>query len=159
MGEAALTLPFYLLILCGFVFGACLGSFATALIWRIPRNIPWAWSKDKGAVRSKCLSCNRVLGIKDLIPIISWSYSHGTCRSCGSHIGMIYPLTEVLCGVVGAILFMMFGISSKTILLSFTILFGALFLWIGIRQNFWSRQLFLLSFFCLTALAFFINMA
>lgn len=84
--------------------GLCLGSFATALAWRVPRDIPWAWGgKGDPATRSRCTSCDNVLAVRDLVPLLSWIAQRGRCRHCGAVIPARYPLTEllVLGGVVG----------------------------------------------------------
>lgn len=78
------------------VLGLCLGSFATALVYRIPRGIAWARpSNDNKANRSRCPSCHTVLGALDLFPVFSWLLSHGRCRYCGEKISAIYPTIEL----------------------------------------------------------------
>jgi len=79
------------------VLGLILGSFATALIYRIPRDLPW-----RGATRSACPHCKHVLSPRDLIPFFSWLVMRGKCRYCGAKIAWVYPLAEL--GVVFACL-------------------------------------------------------
>lgn len=81
--------------------GLAFGSFATALVYRTPRGLPW------GAVeRSRCPSCGKALEPPDLIPIFSWLWLRGQCRQCSAPIGVVYPLTEVtvLAGCLGVYL-------------------------------------------------------
>ncbi len=88
--AAILFSSFFILVL-----GLCLGSFATALVYRIPLGIPWAKpsSGDK-ANRSRCPSCQSVLTVLDLVPVFSFLLSRGHCRHCGKKISPIYPLIE-----------------------------------------------------------------
>jgi leader peptidase (prepilin peptidase)/N-methyltransferase len=80
------------------LFGLIMGSAVTALAYRIPRGISWA--RD----RSRCPSCGHVLGISDLVPVLSWLTSLGRCRHCGAPVSYRYPLTEVLCGTWAVLL-------------------------------------------------------
>lgn len=50
------------------LLGLCLGSFSSAIIYRVPLGISWV---KKGA-RSACSSCGHTLDFFDLIP-----YFHG----------------------------------------------------------------------------------
>lgn len=86
------------------LIGLGLGSFATALAWRVPRGISWAFAgKGEDAPRSRCPSCSAILGWRDLVPLLSWVSQRGRCRHCGAAMGVGYPLTElgVLCSVAG----------------------------------------------------------
>lgn len=85
-------------LLCIITLGLVLGSFATALTWRVPRGIAWARAgKDEGTfARSQCVNCQKVILSKDLIPVFSWIRLKGKCRNCGHAIGWRYPLIEML---------------------------------------------------------------
>lgn len=72
------------------VLGLCLGSFATALSYRLPRGISMI-----GRARSACPACERALGIPDLVPLFSWLLLKGRCRHCRAKIGWRYPLIEL----------------------------------------------------------------
>ncbi|GJL84514.1 MAG: type 4 prepilin-like proteins leader peptide-processing enzyme [Micavibrio sp.] len=95
-----------------------LGSFSTALIYRVPRNIPWAFGTSKKgeptAGRSVCTSCKAVLSPLDLVPVFSWLFLRGKCRQCKTLIPARYPLTEL--GVVLACLgaYAVFGFNAYT---------------------------------------------
>jgi leader peptidase (prepilin peptidase)/N-methyltransferase len=67
------------------------GSFASALVWRIPQGLAWY-----GRERSQCTHCGHNLGSKDLIPVLSYCLQKGRCRYCHKNISKIYPLTETL---------------------------------------------------------------
>ncbi|MCA9370672.1 MAG: prepilin peptidase [Candidatus Peregrinibacteria bacterium] len=75
------------------VLGLAFGSFSTVLIERVPQ------SKSVGG-RSQCPKCNVPLRIHELIPVISFLVQGGTCRSCGSRIGILYPAVELLSAAI-----------------------------------------------------------
>ncbi len=75
--------------------GLCLGSFATAMIARIPEGRSWIASRTK-AERSACLHCGHQLNALDLVPLLSWLLLRGRCRYCRKPIGWRYPATECL---------------------------------------------------------------
>lgn len=81
------------------VCGAILGSFATALIWRLPRDIDW---KIK---RSSCTKCGYKLKALDLLPILSYIISGGKCRNCGANYGVKYLVIELLMLIGFALIF------------------------------------------------------
>lgn len=90
-----------------FIIGLALGSFATALSYRIPRGIAWggvqggsgSGSADK-AVHSQCPSCGTRLQLRDLVPFFSWLFLKGRCRHCGHKISFRYPLIELFCAIL-----------------------------------------------------------
>lgn len=81
-----------------FILGLCIGSFVTALTYRIPRKLNWTTD------RSRCTSCNHVLGVPDLVPVLSWLCLRGKCRHCSASIPARYPLIELGFGISGALL-------------------------------------------------------
>ena len=70
--------------------GLAFGSFSSAVIYRVPRNLSLGG-------RSKCPDCSHQLSPKLLIPIFSWIFYRGKCHYCKSRISLLYPLTELLC--------------------------------------------------------------
>ena len=98
--------------LCVTIFlGLCLGSFATALSWRLPRGISVSFE------RSKCPKCGRTLGIADLVPVFSWLFMRGRCRSCKAPIGWRYPVIEIATLILCVAFYERFGFSVSTLLL------------------------------------------
>ena len=147
--SAAFFLQFFPSIF-GFFIGACLGSFSSALIWRLPRKIPWVYELHKGKkefVRSQCPSCKRALDSKDLIPIFSWLLQAGRCRTCQNKIGLIYPLLEIVWGGIGAIIFYIFGLTFTAAIVLFLVLFSFIYLWVGLIHKFWARDVLIILFF------------
>lgn len=92
--------------------GLCLGSFATALAYRLPRGESMVTKK-----RSACPSCGKALGFADLIPLFSWIFLLGRCRHCKAKIGWQYPLIEVLTVFLCIAFYLKFGFSLQTLAL------------------------------------------
>jgi leader peptidase (prepilin peptidase) / N-methyltransferase len=82
------------------VFGAIVGSFLNAAIYRIPRNI----SLIKKS-RSFCPQCRATISWYDNIPIISYLLLLGRCRACRKRIPPRYLLVEVLTAASFAAIF------------------------------------------------------
>ncbi|MBF0311795.1 MAG: prepilin peptidase [Oligoflexia bacterium] len=76
-----------------FALGACLGSFANVLIYRLPEN------KSVAVPRSMCRSCGRKIPFYENIPIVSYLFLRGKCRGCGVKISYQYILVELLVGM------------------------------------------------------------
>lgn len=83
----------YGLLIAAFI-GLALGSFASAVSWRVPRGQSWIASGGK-AEHSCCPKCNHTLSWLDLIPLFSWVFQRGRCRYCKAPIGWRYPLIEL----------------------------------------------------------------
>lgn len=96
--------------LWGFVVGACTGSFLYLCIQRIPNNESILFP------RSHCEQCHTRLWNRDLIPIVSYLWLQGRCRTCQSMIPIGSFIVELLTALIGIWTFTEFGIS----LLGFT---------------------------------------
>ncbi|MGZ8350689.1 MAG: prepilin peptidase [Allosphingosinicella sp.] len=84
----------------GLVLGAILGSFVATVLIR------WPQGKSVIAGRSRCDSCGKPLGPRDLVPLLSYAALHGRCRGCGvridrRHLGV--ALSAALVGLVALI--------------------------------------------------------
>lgn len=77
----------YLLI--SILIAPLFGSFIGVLAVRLPFGRPIAW------VRSQCDHCGRRLTLPDLLPVASWLWLRGRCRTCGASIGSLPFLLEV----------------------------------------------------------------
>lgn len=88
-----------LIVLFG-ALGAVVASFVGVLVERVHTGRAWVRS------RSRCNSCNRLLGSLDLIPVISWVISSGCCRTCGCRVPVRYLIAESVAALlfVGAYL-------------------------------------------------------
>ena len=76
-----------------FVIGAAAGSTANAVIDRLPRHESWF----RG--RSHCDKCGHVLGLLDLIPLLSYLVLGGKCRYCRKKIANRNFGVELLLGL------------------------------------------------------------
>ena len=87
-------------ILAVFVFGLLIGSFLNVVILRLPAG-------ETLFGRSACPRYGHVLTPRDLIPIFSFLFLRGRCRSCQEKISWRYFFIELLtaCVFVSALLF------------------------------------------------------
>ncbi len=84
-----------------FIFGLIWGSFLNVVAYRIIR------SETLGG-RSKCPHCNHRIAWYDNIPLISWIILGGKCRNCTQPISVLYPIIELLTGVLFVLLYLKF---------------------------------------------------
>ena len=70
------------------VAAPCVGSFLTLVADRLPAGRPVV----RG--RSACAHCGHRLGVRDLVPILSWLANRGRCRHCGERLSVRYPVIE-----------------------------------------------------------------
>ena len=76
------------------LLGLIVGSFLNVCIYRLPRRESVNWPG------SHCTACNRPLSWYENVPIISWLALRGRCRTCGERISVVYPLVELITGVL-----------------------------------------------------------
>lgn len=96
-----------------FVYGILIGSFLNVCIFRIPEESSVVFG------RSHCMNCNRQLKWYELIPVFSYLFLLGRCRTCKSRISIQYPIIEALNGILYVLVFYLNGWNSIfTILLN-----------------------------------------
>jgi leader peptidase (prepilin peptidase)/N-methyltransferase len=83
-------------VIVAFLFGLAVGSFATAVAYRLPRGMAF------GLERSRCPACGARIGARDNVPVASWLVLRGRARCCGATISPRYPLTELGVGALFA---------------------------------------------------------
>jgi leader peptidase (prepilin peptidase)/N-methyltransferase len=88
-----------------FVFGAIVGSFLNVCILRIPN--------DESIVHpgSRCPKCRASIPFYCNIPLFSYLFLLGRCRSCAERISPRYLLVELLMGLFAVALFYRFGLT------------------------------------------------
>ena len=96
------------------VLGLFIGSFLNVCIYRIPREESVVWPS------SHCPGCCTKIRPWDNIPILSYLFLRGRCRSCAERISPRYPLVEALSALLALGMLYRFGL---------TITFGIYYLW------------------------------
>jgi len=96
--------------LCGIAlaFGLVIGSFLNVVIHRLPRGESLAFPA------SHCPACDAAIRPWDNVPVLSYLWLRGRCRSCGARIPLRYPLVEVLTGAVFVAIAWRFGAVATT---------------------------------------------
>jgi len=89
-----------------FVLGTAVGSFLNVLVWRSGRRKKWILE------RSVCDHCGRRLEWWENIPIISFLFLRGRCRTCRSPIPWEYPIVELVTGIIFFLINFQFPISN-----------------------------------------------
>lgn len=88
-----------------FVLGTMVGSFLNVVITRLPRG------ESVFTPPSHCLTCGVRIRWSDNVPLLSYLWLRGRCRSCGSRIEWRYPVVEGVTGVVFALSVLRFGLT------------------------------------------------
>jgi leader peptidase (prepilin peptidase) / N-methyltransferase len=78
------------------IFGLAFGSFFNVVGLRVPKK------QSIVTPPSHCVSCNRRLRAIDLIPVFSYVFLKGKCRTCGVKVSPIYAITEFATGLLFA---------------------------------------------------------
>lgn len=92
-----------------FVFGTVIGSFLNVCITRIPDGISIV------TPGSKCPKCQTPIKPYDNVPVFAWLWLRGKCRNCGQPISPMYPLVELLTGLLFVACVLEFGISEAAV--------------------------------------------
>ena len=87
--------------------GAAIGSFLNVCIRRIPAG------ESLVLPPSHCPKCLKAIRYYDNIPILSYLFLRGKCRSCGEEISLQYPLVELLTALMALLIFWKFGLTVK----------------------------------------------
>ncbi len=96
--------------------GLVVGSFLNVCIYRLPLGQSVAWPG------SRCTSCGRTLSWYENVPVLSWTLLRGRCRTCHASISWMYPVVELVTGLLYAGLFLVYGL---TPLLAVRLLFAS----------------------------------
>ena len=94
-----------------FVFGLIMGSFFNVCIHRLPSGESVVFPP------SHCPYCKTHLRFYDNIPLLSYLLLLGRCRYCKSRISPVYPVVELLSGLISMLLFWRFGLTLQTLFL------------------------------------------
>lgn len=92
-----------------FLFGLIIGSFLNVCILRIPSG------KSIVLPASACPKCSQAIRAYDNIPVISYLLLGGKCRGCKTRISPMYPLVELLTGLLFFGCYQLFGLSTEAL--------------------------------------------
>jgi prepilin signal peptidase PulO-like enzyme (type II secretory pathway) len=95
--------------LVGGLLGLAAGSFFNVC------SLRWPLGGSVLTPRSRCPVCEVPLPLKDLIPVASWIWLRGRCRSCASRISIQYPLVELGSAILWGGSFALWGVSVHAI--------------------------------------------
>ena len=99
------TIPYPLIAVAIFMFGLAIGSFANVCIYRLPKKESVVFPV------SHCIACSTPVRPFDNIPVISYLILGGKCRDCKESISVIYPIIEVITGLLLLAGFFKFGLT------------------------------------------------
>ena len=92
-----------------FLFGIVVGSFLNVCISRIPEGLSIV------SPGSRCPRCETPIKAYDNVPIFGWLWLRGKCRSCRLPISPMYPLIELLTGLLFVACYLDFGITQTAV--------------------------------------------
>ena len=118
-GQAELTLWPLMLWLFTATMGLIIGSYLNVVIYRLPRMLEIAPLPTNNTTksfnlwwpRSHCPHCNATLGVRDLIPLVSYLSLGGKCRYCHQPISWSYPIIETVTAATFLCIVATFGLS------------------------------------------------
>ncbi len=116
-------IPMYpiLILIAVFLLGAIIGSFLNVVILR------YRSGRHLGG-RSACYTCNKKLGVAELIPIGSFVAQGGKCSGCNSRISWQYPIVEAITGIS----FMFLFVRLSYLVFAMPVVFGGLFVFYAV---------------------------
>ncbi|MGH7885789.1 MAG: prepilin peptidase [Thermodesulfobacteriota bacterium] len=88
-----------------FIFGVVIGSFLNVCIYRLPRKESIVFPP------SRCTSCYNKIKTYHNIPIFGYLYLKGKCSNCSEKISIMYPVVELLSGLLALFLYLKFGLT------------------------------------------------
>ena len=103
MGPMILIAAFF------FLFGMIIGSFLNVCIVRIPGG------KSIVLPSSACPKCGATIRPYDNIPVVSYLLLGGKCRKCKSPISGMYPVVELLTGLLFLGCYLAFGVTAEAL--------------------------------------------
>ncbi|OQA52631.1 MAG: Type 4 prepilin-like proteins leader peptide-processing enzyme [candidate division WS2 bacterium ADurb.Bin280] len=130
-----------------FIFGAAIGSFATCVKDRLETNEPIFVD------RSKCLSCNKKLNALELVPVFSFIFLKGRCRTCKKTIPWDLFATEIFGGLMALVLYLNLGLSAPSVLLFLSLIFFFVASLCDIKERQVDLRIFLIGLFFALAFA------
>lgn len=97
------------LYLFSFIIGSVLGSFLNVCIYRLPREESIAFPP------SHCTACGHKIRFYNNVPVLSFIFLGGRCADCKARISLVYPLVEILSGLLFLLTVHRFGLTLSTL--------------------------------------------
>lgn len=107
------------------LLGLTIGSFLNVVIHRLPRMMEREWQSQCAELRgetpvsrptcslmwprSACPKCDHAIAWYENIPLLSYFLLRGKCAGCGVRISPMYPVVELLAGVLATVIAWKFG--------------------------------------------------
>ncbi len=85
-----------------FILGLIMGSFYNVVGLRLPKK------QSLITPRSHCPECNHQLKWYENIPVLSYLFLKGKCKNCKEPISLMYPLIELLTGIMFLLNYLLF---------------------------------------------------
>ena len=98
-----------LLYVFTFIFGTVVGSFLNVCIYRLPREESIAFPP------SHCPTCGNKIRFYHNIPILGYLILGGKCADCGEGISALYPVVEILSGILLVLTVYIHGLGIETL--------------------------------------------
>ncbi|MEG2351485.1 MAG: prepilin peptidase [Bacilli bacterium] len=93
-----------------FIFGLIFGSFYNVVGYRVPNNLSIMFPP------SHCPNCDHKLKFYELIPVFSFIFLRGKCKSCKNKISFCYPIFELITGFLFLVSYLVFGLSMEFVI-------------------------------------------
>ncbi|WP_440682453.1 prepilin peptidase [Cysteiniphilum halobium] len=124
-----------IIIIAATVIAICVGSFLNVVIMRLPRILDKQYEDQAYDIlkispskigsdrlenisrQSACPKCNNRLKPWHNIPILSFVFLRGKCSFCHAKISLIYPIVELLSGLLVFLTLCYFGVTPAALLL------------------------------------------
>ena len=119
----------FLYLSVGFL-GLLIGSFLNVVVYRLPIMLQKGWRQECLAFleqedsqptssevfnlsqpRSRCPSCGHLISAIENIPVVSYLFLKGRCKSCKKAISIRYPIVELITAILSIIVAIQFGLS------------------------------------------------
>lgn len=92
-----------------FITGLLFGSFYNVVGLRLPKKESIIYPS------SHCPKCNHKLSWYELIPVLSYIFLKGKCKNCKEKISIMYPVVELISGILFALSYYSFGLTLSII--------------------------------------------
>ncbi|EBR2768880.1 prepilin peptidase [Salmonella enterica] len=109
-----------------FVMNATFVSFICLATERLPHQLGWKDNPKENftiiSPPSSCNHCGKKIHFLYILPVIGYILSKGRCSYCNQQIPIKYPALEFIGGMVGVLIFFIFGFSINTSITNFLFL-------------------------------------